>query len=332
MNKKSSFLLLLFLFSPMAYGVDLATLFNFGAPKNSTDYTVHYAPSSHGGSPQGTPSFFDNSVRGHFVVAKNDRDTWSFLQKVANTHLSFSPVIPGTGVIVPDSLWDIEAGGIFRRNLGDRRDWAVNFSLGSAGDEPFYGTPETTLRLGATTSLPSGPNNAWLFSLNYSNNRYFANNIPLPGVAYLIRSPSKGLDFLIGFPLVFLSYRPTKKLYGRVLVFGPQNMGAEAGYFIVGPLKLYSRFDLNQQSWIRSDRDVRANRLFYEQKKWTLGVGMPVLKSLSMDFSGGYEYGRSFYEAESALKHGISKAQLNSAVSGQLKFVYFLGTKSPGNR
>jgi len=311
----------------LAQEFDISSLFGFGAGKDSVDYRFHYAPPSGSGNSNGTPSVLDNVLRGNFTVVNNKSDSWSVNQKLGRTDLSASPVIERTGLAVPETLWDIEAGGIYRHRFGERREGGINFSIGSASDKPFDGMRETTLKLGGTYSVPSGQKNAWLFSLNYSNNRYFANNIPFPGVAYLFKSPAPGLNALVGFPFFAISYKPGEKWSGRLAMFGPSNVSAEVAYHLHGPSKIYSGFDWSQQSWLRAHREDLPKRLFYDEKKWSLGFQTPVLKQVLIDLSGGYEYSRRFFEAESALKEDLAKVRLAPVWSAQGRVIVTWGSK-----
>ena len=66
----------------------------------------------------------------------------------------------------------------------------LRFNVGSDSDHPFQGIREDTVRLSANYHTPSGPRNAWLFFLTYSNNQHFLNGVPVPGVAYYLESPA----------------------------------------------------------------------------------------------------------------------------------------------
>jgi hypothetical protein len=142
---------------------------------NYVDYMVDESPGS-----SGDPNILDNRLRGNFIVSKSSSSTWAVQQNVSEFQLSHAPVIAQTGLSIPQSLWDVQTGGSYLHNIGDRRGWGISGSAGSASDELFQSIHETVFRATGMYHLPSGQENAWLFMLSYSNNRYFANNIPLP--------------------------------------------------------------------------------------------------------------------------------------------------------
>jgi hypothetical protein len=66
--------------------------------------------------------------------------------------------------------------------------------LGSSSDVPFGSFGEVSGAVSAYYMKPSGDRAAWIFMLNYANDRLFLNNVPLPGVAYTSRSEDGRLD------------------------------------------------------------------------------------------------------------------------------------------
>jgi len=275
------------------------------ASSNSVDYQMTETPASHSSD----PNILENRVRGNFVVSKTPTDTWSVRQTVGEVDLSRAPVIAQTGLSLPQSLWDVETGGAYQHHLGDRHDWGLSTSIGSASDEPFHSIHETIFRGTGTYHMPSGQQNAWLFFLSYSNNRHFANNIPLPGVAYDLRTPK--LDAALGLPFLAVNYRPTPDLTGRFSIFGPDNVSAEWAYVFWKPVQAYAGFDWGQQEWLRANRDDNSNRLFDDQKKWALGLRFPVVDAIRLDLSANYEFDRRFYEDTHAVSRDVAEANLN---------------------
>ena len=288
------------------------TLFPSG---NSLDGQLRALPASFGGD----PSLLDNRLRGGLVVSKSATDTWFLQQTVGSLDLSRSLVIPQTGVAVPRRLWDIETGGSFRRVVSDRKDWGIFASIGSASDEPFHSIRETTLRMTAAYRLPSLDRNSWLLLLSYSNNRNFANNIPLPGVAYVVNAPKKGIEAAIGFPFLSITHKPSPRWTNRTVLIGPRNFSAETAFRVKAPVETYVGFDAGEKSWLRADRVHRRDRLFLGQKRWNFGLRFPLARGLRADIGAGYDYNRRFYEYKKAKSHGVPAADLRSAWTFQTK-------------
>jgi len=284
-------------------------------PGDSVEYQVHEAPAPR--SPD--PAILENHVRGSFLAHKTSSGAWSIQQSAGWFHLSGTPLISPTGPAVPRDLWDIETGARYRHRLGERREWGLSASVGSASDDPFHSINETTFRVTGTYRIPSRRSNSWLFFLAYSNNRHFANRVPLPGAAYLLHAPDQGLDAVVGLPFLALNYRPTPDWSGRLRIFGPDNISAEWGYLGWKPLETYSGYDWSQRQWLRAGRADNSQRLFFDEKKWSLGVRFPVGHELHADLAALYEFDRRFYESVRAVHGGIPEADLNATWSFQAK-------------
>jgi hypothetical protein len=213
---------------------------------------------------------------------------------------------------VPRDLWDVETGAAYRRRLGARREWGTSAGIGSASDHPFHSGRELSLRATASCRLPSRERDSWILFLSFSNNRSFANNIPLPGAAYQLSVPDRGLDLLLGLPFLAANYRPSPDWAGRAALFGPDNLSAEWAWLGRRPWQVYAGFDWSQREWLRADRAARSDRLFYDSKKWSLGTRLAG-RRLRLDVSAGYESGRRFYEGLRAHSAGVPAAELKAA-------------------
>ena len=275
----------------------------------SVDYQVREAPARRSQD----PAILENRLRGTFPIMKASTDTWSVQQELGSFHLSNSQAIGAGGPAIPRDLWDVETGAGFRRRLSDRRGWGVSASVGSASDELYHSIHETTLKATGNYHIPSGRDNAWLFFLAYSNNRHFANNVPLPGVAYLVHTPEHGLDAVIGLPFFAVRYKPAPDWSGRLALFGPNNVSAELAYQLRIPVETYAGFDWNQREWLRAGRADNSQRLFFDEKRWSLGLRFPIRGGLRMDLAGGYEFNRRMYEDRRARSSGIPEVDFNPA-------------------
>ena len=285
------------------------------APGDSVEYQMHEAPAPRSQD----PTILENSVRGSFLAHKTSSDTWSIQQSAGSFHLSSTPRISPTGPVVPRDLWDVETGARYRHRMGERREWGLAASVGSASDEPFHSIKETTFRVTGTYRMPARQNNSWLFFLAYSNNRYFANGVPLPGAAYVIHAPDHGLDAVVGLPFLACNYKPAPDWSGRLTIFGPDSISAEWGYLGWKPVHAYAGYDWSQKQWLRADRTDNKQRLFFDEKKWILGVRFPVLRELRADIAALYEFDRRFYDSVRAVRGGIPEADLSAAWAFQAR-------------
>jgi len=293
-----------------------------GAPGgNILDYQFRDVP----GTPGPSPTMTDERESGRFVVSKTDTDTWSVNERLGLFHVTGLGPIPGTAETMPESLWSVNFGGGYSHSLGGGKSWGLNLGLGSDSDELFHSIHETTIRAGANYRLPSGVHNAWLFSLQYSNNRHFLNGVPLPGVGYYFEALDRRLQGLVGFPYLALRYRPTEDWAGRFSLFGPRNVSAEISRRVAGPVHVYTAFLWGSQEWEIADRQDTSNRLFFDRKRAALGVRSPLPHGLALDVSGGREFDRRFFENDSSSYNTVPTIGLAPAWYGETRLSWRFG-------
>jgi hypothetical protein len=214
----------------------------------------------------------------------------------------------------PDDLYEYVLGATYLRQLGEERSVSVNASFGSASDHPFADGSVDTLGATATYGFASSPRSKWLLLVNYSNNRPILNGIPLPGFAYTY-VPSREFRLTVGAPFaaIYWQFAPDWSLTAFTVI--PWVARASVAYRITGPVQLFASFDFSQQTFLRLGRANEKERIFYDEKKATLGVRSPLSSVLSAELEGGYAFGRRFFNAES---YGADKFGENALDAGAL--------------
>ena len=249
----------------------------------------------------GAPTITDYRLDAGVVVSSSPRDNWSSRERFGHFGLNGLAQIPDGGPAVPRSLWSEETGVRYARQMEAGRAWGASVSAGSDSDRLFNSIHETAFQATLDAKVPSGERNAWLFFLSYSNHRYFANGIPLPGVAYQFVSQSGKLRGIVGFPFAALFWAPAPGWDAKVSAFGPRRMSADAGYRFAGPLRLHGGFDWGGQEWLRAGRANNRDALVFERKRLYAGIETPLPLRLMLDLSGGRQFDQRFYEG-----HGFS--------------------------
>ncbi len=277
----------------------------------------------------GSPRVVSHAAGGVWVFKKSEQDTWTLNGHTARTELERPLLLPPAGPLFPDRLSELTGGFGYLNKLGDRHSRGVNVSLGSASDDLFHSIHETELSITGTAMLPSGPTNAWIFLLNYSNNRSFLNNIPLPGFAYMWVKPEKGLQIIAGFPFMMIGYRKGPWSASASAV-GDTNQSLEVARRLVGRLEAYLGFEHSPEQWLRAGRDDNDKRLIYDEKKWLAGFRSPLTRVLSFDASAGRTFGRRVFEAKDASREA-SKLRLEQAWIFALQLSAKWGKKGEGH-
>ncbi|MBK9430004.1 MAG: hypothetical protein IPN65_05845 [Elusimicrobia bacterium] len=286
----------------------------FSSSEDRAGYSMSLTPAR-----AGAPRMLRHEADGSFIVKRSGSDAWSVSAHAGELELSASPVVPGTGLTIPSKLWSVQAGGAFARRIGERRRWGASLGLGSASDEPFNSIRETEVKAMAYREFPSRERNSWLLFLAYSNNRSFLNNIPFPGVAYVVREPVPGLHATVGLPFILLSYQPGKNWRLALSAFGPTNISAEGARRLGSSAWAYARFERNPSQWLRAGRENLSDRLIFDRQGPRLGVRSPLGGGVSADLSAGLDFRRRFYESKDANRSGVPKAELPNAWIGLLR-------------
>ena len=233
------------------------------------------------------------------VPIHQDSDSeWLFRTRLLIKDIRTESILTDTKERFPETLWNVNFGSQYRHCLQNGWIGGLSASVGSASDRPFDTMDETTLQATLFTRIPSGERNALLFLLNYNNNREFLRNVPLPGFGYWY-APNPIWHALIGLPFVFLEIKPAADLTFNVFYLPIRNMHAGVTYRLLAPLKLHTSFDWQSERYFRADRIDEAKRLFYNEKKLTVGGQWQVGQGVTFDLSGGYAFDRMYFEGES---------------------------------
>ncbi len=252
--------------------------------------------------PNGDSSHIPAGIESHnfsfsVPVAKNQKDNWSLLGRAAWLDIHSAAMLP-SGANIPNTLMDTRIGFAFTHQLGGERSWGLTSSFGSASDKPFSSGQVDTINANGTYAFSESERSRWMLFLNYSNNRGFLNNIPLPGFAY-IYTPSKAFTGVFGVPFAMLNWRIDNSDWSlNAMLFFPRFGKLEAVYSKWRPLSLFAALEATEQSFLRLNRTYVDNRLVYLESRSLIGARSPLSKTLLAELSGGYAFARSFYEAD----------------------------------
>lgn len=197
----------------------------------------------------------------------------------------------------PQNLYDVEIGASWTGFLEGQRFWSAQASFGSASDRPFASSDVDVINVTGSYGFPGGQDSNWVLLLNYSNNRPILNNIPLPGFAYIYH-PSKEFTATLGVPFAMVAWRPAPRWLITAFTVVPWVLKTEVGYFVAGPVRAFSAFDFSQELYLLKSRPERADRLYYDGKRVSVGVKSPLSTQVSAELAAGYAFDRSFFQGK----------------------------------
>jgi hypothetical protein len=287
------------------------------------DYEFSIAP-DHSSS---APTITNQQENAQFIVARSSADLWSVRERAARFHMSSPVMLPQSNAPIPETLWSLDVGGGYGRQLKNGNSVSAGLSLGSDSDKLFYSIHEVVVRATANYRWVLDRNHAWLFFINYSNNRHFANSLPLPGFAYYFYSPTYKVRAVIGYPFISIFYMPAPSWEARLSAYGPRHFSTEIGYRILRPLQTYGRFEWGQESWLPAGREDNSDRLFFDRRRIMGGVRWYMTKELELDTAIGQEFDRRFYENTSSSYHNIPTTTLPNSSFIDARLSYRFGQK-----
>ena len=263
--KKGLLALSVFLISAAATAQDLGGG-GFGVPdKPSLNFEMQTekAPDSH-------PGLWIEEQKGSFAIplwGEATGDRYGISVKGQRTVLGDAVRFSGKNVEVPREFGTGEIGLGWSRveESGDRKSFS--FSYGSAGKRLLDNGLSPILGATYSQEWVKEDGNSWMAFLNYSNNRVLLNNIPLPGIAYVIKGKTSRI--MIGAPFVFAAWWPDPWMASAVA--SPWGVSSEGSYRFWGPLAAYSGIAWLPKSY-QNLVEGSDERLIFEKKEFSLGL------------------------------------------------------------
>lgn len=201
----------------------------------------------------------------------------------------------------------------YRRTLPDSNFWFTTLSYGSASDKPFKNSRDNTIGLNHIQKFSQ----KWYGVLNYSNNRTFLNNVPLPGFFY-VKEMSRDKVFVVGLPFFYWMRSVSENF--SISYFGilPWTHRLRIFYTALGETRPYVSFEQSPQSYFRHDREHRYDRFYWFERRIGTGVEGTVGSNVRYDLSGGYAFDRELSEGKNFSQNQRFSANLENAYFASL--------------
>jgi len=231
------------------------------------------------------------------------------------THHTQTPAIPGTDLMLPADLYDLQVGVNYRHTLADRQAAGCGATLGSASDAPLGGTDAVKAGVSLFYMHPSREQDAWLFHLSYASDRLQFGKAPLPGVAYLW-CPNDQLKALIGFPYTRVRWTSGDGLTATVSVTPAPTVAAAVRYEVTERVALLGAFRSSANAYTLSE-DVTeevpvaavvpyeksgqsaSDRLITAEERVEAGFAIRLFRDCSLQALGGYAFDRRYFMGDS---------------------------------
>jgi len=234
------------------------------------------------------------------VVFQNQDSELQLNALERKSYLTTDAVFP-SGLPLPDVLQEARAGFLARHLLGGGWVAGLSASLGSWDARPFTDTAHPIISAGAFVRMPSGGQNAWIFSLSYSNERSALNGVPVPGAEFSW-TVSPTLHIMLGFPMVNVNWRPLPGTRCEFFVsgFGYAHLGGSFPPLSSFALwRLRAAVDFGGDRFQREDPVDQRDLIFFRALTYSVGTELRKDGVGGIGLSAGYETNREIIEGHS---------------------------------
>jgi hypothetical protein len=173
--------------------------------------------------------------------------------------------------------------------LGQVAGWKIGtmLGLGYSSTHPFVNTTGIFGIGHVTAEKAINENDSILLAVDYEANGALLPDVPLPGFAFVHRTTV--LNFLVGYPLSYISWTPTPKFEVTALYQVPYSFDLDAEYHVAKHFGFYGDAGNFFQGVVRSDGDI-TNRQFFQMSRVEAGIRFTFNPIIDSTIGIGYAF------------------------------------------
>jgi len=214
-----------------------------------------------------------------------------------------------------------KSGAEFMAENGGR-----SFKMGfdSNSDNPFYGSDTINFDFTYTFTLREKKGHALLGGLNYSSQRSFARNIPIPFIIYRYQSG----NFFMIFPFLY-RFKLSERTSLSLTYFPVKNLKASLRYQ-AGPY-FHADFEAGGEldQFLLARRTDKSERFYYQRYTAAVKPSFQLYKDLSLTGALGYFFKGNYYRG-TTYADDHEKVNIGGAPYFNLSLKYLFGHAVPG--
>ncbi len=269
----------LFLYLPMTlYSQDFSSLFSGRVPLISLN--THYHKQS---------NQEETSARANLGVFRGASSQVNLSARFQELDLDLSE-----NKTLPSRYRQIDAGIAYTQSSDPKNFWTLSAQYGSASDKPFENSDVSTLSLNYVYRF--SPN--WIFLANYSNNRSFLNNIPLPSIVY-VHTLSRERTILLGVPFLLIRTPISEKFglsYTTLMPYTHKlSLTHQTSPFIQTSINL----EQSLQTYLKYQRENSKDQIYFVRRSAYLSFQSGLSRNIRLAANLGHAFGQRLFEAES---------------------------------
>jgi len=212
-------------------------------------------------------------------------------------HSDTTALFPDSGLGLPNDLYDLRVGAMYRYVLKDGTVYGFSGSVGNSSPTQVN-SDNLSQSVTLFTRQQSRGSDCWLFFLSYSSDRAVLNYVPFPGFAYFW-NPSPKLHVIAGLPILAAIWTPSDLVRSELFLsgFGSAHAGINdspfrrAKYF-----KLSAAFDWGGDVFKREDDSDHNDHIIFRSIRYTAGAMLGKGQNRFVRIYGGYATNRQIIE------------------------------------
>lgn len=298
---------------------------NLGAQRLSVDYAVDHYFQEDTDDDNAQMGFTEHDVHLRLPLSQDERHEWTIGAGLTALDFDTNAIFPDTSCpwrrdAFPEKLWDLRLDTTYRWQLDNEWIAGGQLAVNSPSDHPFASLNEMAFMFNGFLRIPQGETDAWFLFLNYSSNREFLQNIPIPGIGYQLKREK--LSALLGVPLSTMHAEPLDWLYLDASYFVPRTIHAEVSVLTIESLRFYGGYHWTNDRYLRHDRRDDNDRLFYYEQNVKAGMECKINEMISVDLHGGYAFNHFFFEGEEYDDRDQNRINLNDGPFAGVRLVF----------
>jgi hypothetical protein len=186
----------------------------------------------------------------------------------------------------------------YKHYLEENRVLGFMGTFGSASNKLFRDGRDSTIMANVIYRYDE----KWMWLGNYSNNRTFLNNVPLPGLLY-IKENTRERTMMFGFPFIYinqpLSFSELSYKYIGIL---PYNHRLRLLYNGMTMFKPFFSYEQGPQVFFDTNRTINNLRTFWFERRVGVGLEKSFGPFLKIDFFSGQSFDRQYFDSRSYMR------------------------------
>jgi len=170
-------------------------------------------------------------------------------------------------------------------------NWGTTLGVGYSSTHPFLNS-SGLFGIGSINAEKSiDADNSILLAIDYSGNGGLLPDVPLPGFAFIHQTEK--LDFMLGYPLNSLAWRPVTPVELTARYAVPFSADVDLEYRLAKHFGVFGDAGNFFQGFVRSDGDI-TNRQFFQMRQAEAGIRLIFDPIIDSTIGIGYAFDQGF--------------------------------------